>query len=161
MKLSINHLPDDTVHISRFGGVDTGVMELDAVSQLYPVLHCSWLVWMIWPDRMMVLLPSVANLTAFLSNADLTTLTRDNVYTQCLPSRSCLMSWWKLHSFLGKRPINFTLFQDSTLLMHLKVGLTQGRTASVNQNHHWAKLLSQDDWEPYKSASCCRCSAWI
>jgi hypothetical protein len=39
MELNLSHLPDDTVHISGFGGVDAGVMELDVVPQADTVLH--------------------------------------------------------------------------------------------------------------------------
>jgi hypothetical protein len=39
MELDLNHLPDDMVLVSGFGGEHTGGLELDAVSQvdLYPI----------------------------------------------------------------------------------------------------------------------------
>jgi hypothetical protein len=39
MELNLNHLPDDAVHISRFGGENVGAMELDVVPQADAVLH--------------------------------------------------------------------------------------------------------------------------
>jgi hypothetical protein len=64
------------------------------------------------------------------ANADLTTLTRDNIYIQCLQSRTSLMRLRKLEYFLGKRPLYFKLYQDNILLVKLKVSQTQGRKLS-------------------------------
>jgi hypothetical protein len=38
-ELNPSRLPDDTIHISVFGGEDAGVMELDAVCQVVALLH--------------------------------------------------------------------------------------------------------------------------
>jgi hypothetical protein len=46
MELNLNHLPDDTIHVSRFGGEDGGVVYLDAVPQVDTVLHLGAVVWM-------------------------------------------------------------------------------------------------------------------
>jgi hypothetical protein len=46
------------VHISGFGGVDAGVMELDVVPQADTVLHPGWFVQMIQSDMLMMFLHS-------------------------------------------------------------------------------------------------------
>jgi hypothetical protein len=39
MELNFNHLPNDAVHTSMFGGVNAGAMELDVVPHADAVLH--------------------------------------------------------------------------------------------------------------------------
>jgi hypothetical protein len=41
MEFNLSCLPDDTVHVSGFSGEDVGVMELDEVSEVDVILHCS------------------------------------------------------------------------------------------------------------------------
>jgi hypothetical protein len=46
MKLNLNRLPDDAIHVPGFGGEDGGVVWLDVVSQVDTVLRQGWLVRM-------------------------------------------------------------------------------------------------------------------
>jgi hypothetical protein len=57
-------------------------MELDVVPQADAVLHHGWLVQVIEPAMLMVLLHYDVDWTACLFHVDLTTLTRDNVYSR-------------------------------------------------------------------------------
>jgi hypothetical protein len=48
--MEVIHLPVDEIHVSGFGGEDTGVMELDLVPQVDAVLCYGWLVQVFQPD---------------------------------------------------------------------------------------------------------------
>jgi hypothetical protein len=57
MELNIYRLPDDTIHISRFGDEVAGVMKLNAVSQTFAMFGHGLLFLQFQLETPVVLLP--------------------------------------------------------------------------------------------------------
>jgi hypothetical protein len=128
-------------------------MELNVMPQADAVLHHSWLVWMFYPNMLMVFLQSEVNQTTCLYKADLAALTGDTVYTQCPQSLVILDQPKESTVILGRSPTNL-MCQDSTLLMWLRSTQHEARKW-LNLACHWV-----EDWQLCKSAGCCSHSAW-
>jgi hypothetical protein len=73
-----------------FLGQDTGVMKLDAVTQVYAVLSHSWFLYTLKLDVLMVLFDPGLNGTLSLSNIDPPTLTEKAVYARCFQAKVIL-----------------------------------------------------------------------
>jgi hypothetical protein len=82
---------DDAFHASGFLGQDTGILKLDAVTQVYAVLGHGQLAKMIKPDVPVVFLDPGFNSTPCLSNLDLTTLIQDAVNAWCIQTKIILV----------------------------------------------------------------------
>jgi hypothetical protein len=98
---------EDAFCTSEYLGQDTGVLKLDAVTQVYSMLSYSWCVQMIQSDVLVVLLDPGLNSTPSLSNVDLPTLTGDAVNAQCFQVKVILdglketghLPMWKAYNF--------------------------------------------------------------
>jgi hypothetical protein len=121
MDLNFNGLPNDDIHVLGLSGEDRAIMKLNAMSSVDAVFSHGRLVWMFKMDVPLMLLQPCINRTACLPNVDLTALTGDSVYTQCLKSQ-VFFDWpEETRYFLGGRPIDLILCRDSTLLIRLNV----------------------------------------
>jgi hypothetical protein len=120
MELNFNGLPNDAIHVLGRSGEDRSIMKFDAVSEVDAVFSHGWILWMFKTDVLLMFLQPCVYGTACLPNVDLAALTGVSV----LSSRLSLTNRRKPDTFLGGRPTDLMLCQDSTLLIQLNIVLT-------------------------------------
>jgi hypothetical protein len=71
--LNLSSFPEQLIHVYRFGGEDSGVLELDLMAQTYAAFSHSQFIYVLQVDVSLVVLNPGLNGTASLPNADSTT----------------------------------------------------------------------------------------